>query len=114
MLFCYGVLIRNISSNASTIITFTSNEVLFKLLGQLILELSWGTIRVHVNMSDIFIDTNYLCKASRLMDNEWSKMKRKYGRGFSGIPPKELNSRSAYFTKSLTKDIAKMCEENSK
>ena len=113
-LIFYGVLLRYIASSASTIITSTSNEVLFKPLGQLIPELSWGTIRIHVNMSDIFIDTNYLCKASRLMDNEWAKMKRKYGSGFSGIPPKQLNSRSAYFTESLTKDIAKLCEENSK
>ena len=113
-LIFYGVLLRYIASIASTIITSTSNEVLFKPLGQLIPELSWGTIRIHVNMSDIFIDTNYLCKASRLMDNEWAKMKRKYGSGFSGIPPKQLNSRSAYFTESLTKDIAKLCEENSK
>ena len=106
-LIFYGVLLRYIASIASTIITSTSNEVLFKPLGQLIPELSWGTIRIHVNMSDIFIDTNYLCKASRLMDNEWAKMKRKYGSGFSGIPPKQLNSRSAYFTESLMKDIAK-------
>ena len=60
----------------TTTITPTSNEVLFKPLGQLIPELSWGTIRVHVNMSDIFIETNYICNASRLMDAEWAKMKK--------------------------------------
>ena len=87
-LIFYGVLLRYIASIASTIITSTSNEVLFKPLGQLIPELSWGTIRIHSSMSDIFIDTNYLCKASRLMDNEWVKMKGQYGRGFSGTPPK--------------------------
>ena len=97
----------------TTTITPTSNEVLFKPLGQLIPELSWGTIRVHVNMSDIFIETNYICNASRLMDAEWAKMKRKHGKGFSGVPPNKLNSRSAYLSESLTRDIAKMCEENS-
>ena len=97
----------------TTTITPTSNEVLFKPLGQLIPELSWGTIRVHVNMSDIFIETNYICNASRLMDAEWAKMKRKHGKGFSGVPPNKLNSRSAYLSESLTRDIDKMCEENS-
>ena len=48
------------------------------------------------------------------MDTEWAKMKRKYGSGFSGIPPTKLNSRSAYFSESLTKDTAKMCDENSR
>ena len=110
---CCCIWIRHVLSTETTTITPTSNEVLFKPLGQLIPELSWGTIRVHVNMSDIFTETNYLCNASRLMDTEYAKMKRKYGRGFSGIAPTKLNSRSAYLSVSLTEDITKMCEENS-
>ena len=112
--FCCCVIICLIPPTATTTITPTSNEVLFKPLGQLIPELSWGTVRVHINMSDIFTETNYICNASRLMDTEWAKMKRKYGSGFSGIPPTKLNSRSAYLSESLTKDIVKMCEENSR
>ena len=97
----------------TTTITPTSNEVLFKPLGQLIPELSWGTVKVHINMSDIFTETNYICNASRLMDTEWGKMKTKHGKGFNGISPTKLNSRSAYLSVPLIKDIAKMCEENS-
>ena len=112
--FCCCVITCLIPPTATTTITPTSNEVLFKPLGQLIPELSWGTVRVHINMSDIFTETKYICNASRLMDTEWAKMRRKYGSGFSGIPPTKLNSRSAYLSESLTKDIAKMCEENSR
>ena len=103
--FCCCFIICLIHTTATTTITPTSNEVLFKPLGQLIPELSWGTVRVHINMSDIFTETNYICNASRLMDTEWAKMKRKYGSGFSGIPPTKLNSRSAYLSESLKKDI---------
>ena len=64
-------------------------------------------------MSDIFTETNYICKASRLIDTEWGKMKTKHGKGFNGISPNKLNSRSAHLSVPLMKDIAKMCEENS-
>ena len=47
------------------------------------------------------------------MDTEWGKMKTKHGNGFNGISPTKLNSRSAYLSVPLIKDIAKMCEENS-
>ena len=73
---CCCIWIRHVLSTETTTITPTSNEVLFKPLGQLIPELSWGTIRVHVNMSDIFTETNYLCNASRLMDTEYAKKKK--------------------------------------
>ena len=92
---CCCIWIRHVLSTDTTTITPTSNEVLFKPLGQLIPELSWGTIRAHVNMSDIFTETNYICNASRLMDAEYAKMKRKYESGFSGISPTKLNCRSA-------------------
>ena len=110
---CCSIWIRHVLSTDTTTITPTSNEVLFKPLGQLISELSWGAIRAHVNMSDIFTETNYICNASRLMDAEYAKMKRKYESGFSGIAPTKLNGWSAYLSVSLTEDITKMCEENS-
>ena len=56
-------------------------------------------------MSPNVVKTLFVC---------WAKMKRKHGKGFSGVPPNKLNSRSAYFSESLTRDIAKMCEENSR
>lgn len=59
-------------------------------------------------MSDILNEINYIRNASRHMDTEWIKMKRKYGRGFSGIPPTKLKSRSAYLSTSLTEGIAKI------
>ena len=99
-------------ANTTTIIP-TSNEFLFKRFGQLIPELSWGTIRVHINMSYIFTATNYICNASRLLDSEWGKIKTKHGKGFNGVPPTKVKGRSSHLSVPLIKDISKMCEENS-
>ena len=75
--FLWYILFCSITTSNATTIIPTSNEVLFKPLGQLIPELSWGTVRIHVNMSDIFTEINYICKASRLIDtgtnvSEWN------------------------------------------
>ena len=71
LVFIYGV-----NQLTSTRIETTSNEILFKPLGRLIPELSWATIRTKVNISDMFMETNQLCKAMKIMDKEYTILGR--------------------------------------
>ena len=68
------VFIFGVSQLTSTRIEKTNNEILFKPLGRLIPELSWATIRTKVNISDMFIETNELCKAMQIMDKEYTRL----------------------------------------
>ena len=68
------LLITFITTTDLTIINKASNEILFKPLGQLIPELSWATIRIHLNISHTFEETDELCKASYLMYMEDAKI----------------------------------------
>ena len=70
LVFIYGVI-------TSTRIETTNNEILFKPLGRLIPELSWATIRTKVNISDMFMETNQLCKAMKIMDKEYTRLWKK-------------------------------------
>ena len=58
------IILCDIEHLKTTIIEPTSNEILFKPLGNLIPELSWATVRSKINISDLFKETNHLCKAS--------------------------------------------------
>ena len=86
LVFIYGVI-------TSTRIETTNNEILFKPLGRLIPELSWATIRTKVNISDMFMETNQLCKAMKIMDKEYTRLGRKYAAGKNRItiPPNQIS-----------------------
>ena len=98
-----------INSSEGTMIEQTTNEILFKPLGQLIPELSWATVRIHLNISDMFKETTNLCKATKMMEREYGRNKQKYG---GIIPPSKIGNMIAHLTISLTHDIEKMCKEN--
>ncbi len=78
----------------STKIEPTTNEILFKPLGSLIPELSWATIRTKINITDMFKETEELCKASNIMDKEYIKMGKKFAGGKIKVkvPPTNLNT----------------------
>ena len=65
----------------TTIIEPTTNEILFKPLGNLIPELSWATVRTRINITDLFKETNQLCKSSQIMENEYQRLGRIYANG---------------------------------
>ena len=57
----------------------TTNEILFKPMGNMIPELSWATLRIHMNISNMFSETEDLCKTAHLMWQEEKKLIDKYG-----------------------------------
>mgnify|MGYP007092492154 CR=1 FL=1 len=75
LLIMYTILIN---STQTTIVDPTTNEILFKPLGQLIPELSWATVRIRLNITDMFKETIHLCKAAKLMDKQYVRNKEKY------------------------------------
>ena len=99
----------------STTIEPTTNEILFKPLGNLIPELSWATIRTKINITDMFKETEQLCRAAIILDREYLRM----GKKFNGkevrtkISPKNLNNIQAYLVEILAEDIHQMCIQNS-
>ena len=64
----------DLSFLTSTTIEPTTNEILFKPLGNLIPELSWATIRTKINITDMFKETEQLCRAAIILDGEYLKM----------------------------------------
>ena len=78
----------------STIIEPTTNEILFKPLGNLIPELSWATIRTKINITDMFKETEELGKAENIMEKEYIRMGKKFtGRESKfDLPPSNLNN----------------------
>ena len=99
----------------STTIEPTTNKILFKPLGNLIPELSWATIRTKINITDMFKETEQLCRAAIILDREYLRM----GNKFNGkevrtkISPKNLNNIQAYLVEILAEDIHQMCIQNS-
>ena len=51
------VSLQVLKSSTSTKIKQTTNEILFKSLGNLIPELSWATIRTKIDITDMFKET---------------------------------------------------------
>ena len=99
----------------STKIEPTSNEILFKPLGNLIPELSWATVRTKIDISDMFKETEELCRAAMIVDKEYVKMGRKYTSRKSKVKvsPSNLNNIQAYLVTILAEDIHQMCTQNS-
>ena len=55
--------LQGLNSLTSTKIEPTSNEILFKPLGNLIPKLSWATVRTKIDITDMFKETEELCRA---------------------------------------------------
>ena len=70
--------LQGLKSLTSTKIEQTTNEILFKPLGNLIPELSWATIRTKIDITDMFKETEQLCRAVLIVDKEYVKMSNKY------------------------------------
>ena len=86
-----------------------SNGILFNPLGTLIPELSWATIRIHINITDSFQETNDLCKGAYIMNERHQKTINKYG---GPVEPRNAKSISAHQLVTMTKDIDRYCIEN--
>ena len=106
---------QGLKSLTSTRIEPTSNEILFKPLGNLIPELSWATVRTKIDISDMFKETEELCRAAMIVDKEYVKMGRKYTSRKSKVKvsPSNLNNIQAYLVTILAEDIHQMCNQNS-
>ena len=93
----------------------TTNEILFKPLGNLIPELSWATIRTRINITDMFKETEELCKAAKIMDKEHIRMGNKFtgGKIKMKVSPSNINNIEAYLAEILAEDIRQMCIQNS-
>ena len=70
--------LQGLKSLTSTKIEQTTNEILFKPLGNLIPELSWATVRTKIDITDMFKETEELCRAAIIVDKEYVKMGNKY------------------------------------
>ena len=80
-MYVFTIIISSVISirlTATTQITPAGNEILFKPLGYLIPELSWATLRVNLNITDMLKETNELCRASKMMDKEYKRVQHKY------------------------------------
>ena len=99
-----------ITTTNLTTIQKAPNGVLFKSIGQLIPELSWATIRLKLNITEMFTETEELCRASYLMKREYNKIERKYGE--AKVPLNKIRNIRAHLLVSLTYDVDTMCEEN--
>ena len=107
--------LQGLKSLTSTRIESTLNEILFKPLGNLIPELSWATIRTKIDITDMFKETEQLCRAVLIVDKEYVKMGNKYSGGKTKIKvsPSNLKNIRAYLVTILADDIHQMCTQNS-
>jgi len=85
-------------------ITKTTNEILFYPKGKIVPELSWGTIRIKLNISTIWKDTKHLCKAYNLAKKETARIF--HINNFTRATPQ--------MSLSIIKDLKHYCHENSK
>ena len=67
-----------LKSLKSTKIEPTSKKISFKPLGNLIPELSWATVRIKTDISDMFKETEELCRVAIIVDEEYVRMGSKY------------------------------------
>ena len=102
--------LQGLNSLTSTKIEPTSNEILFKPLGNLIPELSWATVRTKIDITDMFKETEELCRAAIIVDKEYVKMGSKYTSRKTKIKisPSNLNNIQAYLVEILAEDIHQM------
>ena len=94
--------LTKINNTKATTIKKTENEILFKPLGYMIPELSWATLRLKINISNMFIETNDICKAANSMQMELNKLKGKYG---VEMNPKKANKLNHHLTIMVSHDI---------
>ena len=108
------IILSAIEHLTTTIIEPTTNEILFKPLGNLIPELSWATVRTRINITDLFKETNQLCKSAHIMENEYQRLGRIYANGKRKIkvPPTKMSGPNTYLIELLSHDIQQMCIEN--
>ena len=92
----YGI---TLYTSEATKIEKKSNEILFNPLGTLIPELSWATIRIHINITDSFQETNDLCKGAYIMNERHQKTINKYG---GPVEPKHEKSITAHQLVTMT------------
>jgi len=85
-------------------ITKTTNEFLFLPKGKIVPELSWGTIRIKLNISTIWKDTKQLCKSYNLAKKETGKFF--HINNFTRATPQ--------MSMSIIKDLKHYCNKNSK
>jgi len=85
-------------------ITRTKNEFLFLPKGKIVPELSWGTIRIKLNITTIWKDTKHLCKSYNLA-------KKETGRIFH---INNLTRVTPQMSMSIIKNLKHYCHENSK
>ena len=102
--------LQGLRSLTSTRIEPTSNEILFKPLGNLIPELSWATVRTKIDISDMFKETEELCRAAMIVDKEYVRMGSKYSSRKTKVKmsPSNLNNIQAYLVAILAEDIHQM------
>ena len=107
--------LQGLKSLTSTRIEPTSNEILFKPLGNLIPELSWATVRTKIDITDMFKETEELCRAAIIVDKEYVRMGNKHTSRKTRIKvsPSNINNIQAYLVEILAEDIHQMCTQNS-
>ena len=107
--------LHGLKSLTSTRVEPTSNEILFKPLGNLIPKLSWATVRTKIDISDMFKQTEELCRAAMIVDKEYVRMGNKYSSWKTKVnmSPSNLNNIQAYLVTILAEDIHQTCTHNS-
>ena len=114
ILFVY-ISLQGLKSFSTTKIEQTTNEILFKPLGNLIPELSWATIRTKIDITDMFTETEQLCRAVLIVDKEYIRMSNKHlgGKVKVKISPLNIKNVRAHLVNILAEDIHQMCIQNS-
>ena len=104
-----------LKSLTSTKIEPTSNEIFFKPLGNLIQELSLAKVRTKIDLTDMFKETEDLCRAAIIVDKEYVKIGNNYASRKTRIKtsPSNPNNIQAYLVGILAQDIRQICTQNS-
>ena len=108
------IILCDIEHLKTTVIEPTSNEILFKPLGNLIPELSWATIRIHFNIAHMFAETDELRKASYLMYTEYNTIRRKYGTHAFPATQRQSHIDSIHSPHRTRNTIIKLCKKSVK
>jgi len=106
VLVVFAVFHTHIKKNEANMvnITQTTNEILFYPKGKIVPELSWGTIRIKLNISTIWKDTKHLCKSYNLAKKETARI----------FHINNLTRATPQMSISIIKDLKHYCHLNSK
>ena len=91
----------NLQTNQATKISKTSAEIIFEPIGKIIPELSWANIRITLNITTMFTETNDLCKAATFLRQE-----------IKNVLPKEKDSFNYGMMIDMTNNLKQNCLEN--